>query len=249
MIKEKLFGTDGIRQKVGLYPLDDTSVYKLGRVIGELISVSGTRIGIGRDTRSSGEHLAKLIASGILHTSPHTEIYDLGHIPTPGLSFATDHSPLEFGIMITASHNPYTDNGIKIFGSDGEKLSQELEDEIERLFHSQEDSLLEQSSSIVFAPGSDGLKELYVRFLKGHASGIDGKINGTPIKIVLDCAEGATYQIAPLIFKEAGFDPVVIHAHPDGENINLGCGSTNTDRVREIVLTEKAHLGISCDGD
>ncbi|MGD2086071.1 MAG: phosphoglucosamine mutase [Candidatus Aminicenantes bacterium] len=242
--KSKLFGTDGIRQQVGRFPLDDRSIVKLGRAIAALNH--GAKIIIARDTRQSGQHIEELIAAGISAVSSQFHITHIGVIPTPGLSFITQHNDFDYGIMITASHNPYTDNGIKIFGSDGEKIPGKTETQIEDIFFGLQEpgAFLSQQPRIkVTSPES---KEIYRHFLSTHAA---NGIKGTPLKIVIDCAHGATYEMAPLIFRESGLEPVVIHAEPDGKNINRECGSTYLEPLKQTVISQKADLGIAFDGD
>jgi len=240
----KLFGTDGIRQQVGQFPLDDDSIAKLGRAIGTLIP--GSKIIIGRDTRKSGQHIEELIAAGISAEAPRCRISSAGVIPTPGLSFITQQKDFDYGIMITASHNPYTDNGIKIFGSDGEKVPEEMETQIEDIFFRLQDSWLPVSQKNRLQDPSPETKEIYRHFLCSHAA--DG-IKAIPLKVVIDCGHGATYEIAPLVFREAGLESVVIHAEPDGKNINRECGSTHLEALKKTVINQNADLGIAFDGD
>lgn len=242
--KSKLFGTDGIRQQVGRFPLDDDSIAKLGRAIGTLIP--GSKIIIGRDTREYGQHIEELIAAGISAVSNQCDITRAGVIPTPGLSFITQHNDFDYGIMITASHNPYTDNGIKIFGSDGEKVPGNMEIQIEDIFFRLQDSWSSVSQQPRIKDTSPETKEIYRHFLSTHAS---SGIKETPLKISIDCAHGAVYELAPLIFREAGLEPVVIHAEPDGKNINRECGSTYLEPLKKIVISQNADLGIAFDGD
>jgi phosphoglucosamine mutase len=242
--KNKLFGTDGIRQQVGQFPLDDDSIAKLGRAIGTL--THGSKIIIGRDTRESGQHIEELIAAGISSVSNQCDITRAGVIPTPGLSFITQHDDFDYGIMITASHNPYTDNGIKIFGSDGEKVPGKMEIQLGDIFFRLQDSWSSVSQKPPIKDTSPETKEIYRHFLSTHAS---SGIKETPLKIVIDCANGATYEMAPLIFREAGLKPVVIHAEPDGKNINRECGSTHIEPLKETVIRQNADLGIAFDGD
>jgi phosphoglucosamine mutase len=242
--KSKLFGTDGIRQQVGRFPLDDDSIAKLGHAIGTLIP--GSRIIIGRDTRESGQHIEELIAAGISSVSNQCRISSAGVIPTPGLSFITQHHNFDYGIMITASHNPYTDNGIKIFGSDGEKVPGKMETQIEDIFSRLQDSGSSVPQKSLIKDTSPEIMEIYRNFLSTHAS---NGLKGTPLKIVIDCAHGAAYEMAPLIFREAGLEPVVLHAEPDGKNINRECGSTHIEPLKETVINQNADLGIAFDGD
>lgn len=242
--KCKLFGTDGIRQQVGRFPLDDDSIAKLGRAIGTLIP--GAKIIIGRDTRESGQHIEELIAAGIFAESGQCHITRAGVIPTPGLSFITRHNDFDYGIMITASHNPYTDNGIKIFGSDGEKVPGKMETQIEDIFSRLQESRLSAPQKPLIKDTSPETIKIYRHFLSTHAA---NGIKGTPLKIIIDCAYGATYEVAPLIFREAGLEPVVLHAEPDGKNINRECGSTDLEPLKKTVISQNADLGIAFDGD
>ena len=240
----KLFGTDGIRQQVGQFPLDDRSIAGLGRAVGTLIP--GTAIIIGRDTRESGQHIEELVAAGISAEARQCRISSAGVIPTPGLSFITQHQDFDYGIMITASHNPYTDNGIKIFGSDGEKIPGKMETQIEDTFYRLQDSWLSIPPKTRLKASPAETKDIYRHFLSTHAA--DG-IKGAPLKIVIDCAHGATYEMAPPVFREAGLEPLVIHAEPDGKNINRECGSTHLEALKKTVINQNADLGIAFDGD
>ncbi|MGE5341923.1 MAG: phosphoglucosamine mutase [Candidatus Omnitrophota bacterium] len=267
--QHKLFGTDGIRQQVGRFPLDEVSIYDLGRAFGRHLSETGNgaKIICGRDTRMSGKRIEQLFTAGLLSVSPSpTEgdhpigtiaIHSCGVIPTPGLSYIAEHGPFDYGVMITASHNPYTDNGLKFFGSDGEKISDELEQKIEAIFFSHRSSpeiqLPEESGETRDnAPDCvvDPCDRIHSDFLAEHAAGLaDALRHANPLKIVMDCANGATSEIAPRIFHDAGLNPVVIHHIPDGKNINFNCGSTHMDSLKEVVRQEGADLGIAFDGD
>jgi len=239
----RLFGTDGIRSTYGQYPLDRASVLKLGNAVGRVLW--GSRIIIGRDTRQSGETIMRLLSSGISGMSAKWDISDCGVIPTPGLSFITDHDDFDFGIMITASHNPWTDNGIKIFKGDGEKIPARLEQELEEVFFNIGEPVEIEAA---VEPVGDGARGIYRNFLSNVASQLD-PIKVKEFKIVLDCANGAVFAEAPAIFKQAGFVPVVINDAPDGRNINRGCGSTDMAMLRQRVKEERADLGIAFDGD
>ncbi|MCP5054926.1 MAG: phosphoglucosamine mutase [bacterium] len=237
----KLFGTDGIRGQVGEYPLDETSVIDLGRAIGLLIGENSCKVVFGRDTRGSGGIIEKQLAAGIRHESPNTEIVGCGVIPTPGLSFWTRAGGFGYGIMITASHNPYTDNGIKIFGGDGEKIPDEVERQLEFEFFQLEPAVVEPVDS----PQPNKMAPLYYDFLKRHLV----RFRESRLKVVLDCGHGATYQIAPRIFREARMEVMVIHDEPDGKNINLDSGSTYPRKLQETVAAYGADLGVAFDGD
>ncbi|UCH98394.1 MAG: phosphoglucosamine mutase [Candidatus Aminicenantes bacterium] len=251
--KIKLFGTDGIRGQVGRFPLDDDSIVKLGRAVGTWSK--GAKIIIGRDTRDSSQHIETLIAAGLAGTASNSnkshqyDVTSCGVIPTPGLSLVTDHGAFDYGIMITASHNPYTDNGIKIFAGDGEKIPGEMEARIEDIFFSLPDSSLPVAHKPLINDNPTETREIYRHFLSCHVPGPGWPINPASLKIVLDCANGATYEMAPWVFREAGLEPVVTHAAPDGKNINRGCGSTHMETLKETVKTQHADLGIAFDGD
>ncbi len=235
--KSSLFGTDGIRSQVGDFPLDKDSIIKLGNALGGLLE--GKKIVIGRDTRQSGQEIEQLIASGI---GNRAEVYLCGVIPTPAISYITDHSHFDYGIMITASHNPYTDNGIKIFNTQGEKISRHQEQHLEDLFFSINKP---HPQNPILKPINSKDREIYKDYLIKQASGLEGK----KFKLVLDCANGATYQAAPEVFQAAGFEIQAIHTNPDGQNINQHSGSTNPQRLKQHVIASRADLGIAFDGD
>lgn len=244
--QNRLFGTDGIRSTFGKYPLDKESIIKLGRAIGKLLQ--GARIVISRDTRHSGEEITQLLISGM---GNKTETQNCGVFPTPGISFITDHDNFDNGIMITASHNPWTDNGIKIFGNNGEKISEPLEQQLEETFFSPDTSEAFHSKAASHGSGNGNGSEpktIYRNFLSKVAAGLNPE-KVKKYKVVLDCANGATFEEAPRVFKQAGFDTHVINNRPDGKNINLGCGSTMPGHLKQTVKEQQADLGIAFDGD
>lgn len=232
----KLFGTDGIRAVVGAFPFDDNSILKIGNSIGKLFI--GSNILIGRDTRISGNFFEHLIASGI---AENASVSSCGIIPTPGLSYIINHYDFDYGIMITASHNPYFYNGIKIFKSNGEKISEKKEKEIEDIFFSIKQTSMFDLNLI----GNGDVKKKYEEFLIREA----GDIGCKKIKLVVDCANGATFEIAPNVFRKLGFETILINANPDGKNINLHCGSTDLEDLKKKTINENADLGIGFDGD
>jgi len=234
--ENKLFGTDGIRATVGDFPFDDNSILKIGNSIGKLFIDSN--ILIGRDTRVSGSFFGHLIASGI---AENAKVSSLGIIPTPGLSYIVNHSNFDYGIMITASHNPYFYNGIKIFNSNGEKISEKKEKEIEDMFF----SIKQTNSCDLNLIDEENLKKGYEEFLIRVA----GDIGNKGIKLVIDCANGAAFEIAPMVFRKLGFETILINANPDGKNINLHCGSTDLEGLKKKTINENADLGIGFDGD
>ncbi len=232
----KLFGTDGIRAVVGDFPFDDDSILRIGNSIGKLFI--GSNILIGRDTRISGSFFEHLIASGI---AENANVSSCGIIPTPGLSYIVNHYNFDYGIMITASHNPYFYNGIKIFKSNGEKISEKKEKEIEDIFF----SIKQTSACDLNLIGKGDVKKEYEEFLVREA----GNIGDKKFKLVVDCANGATFEIAPNVFRKLGFETILINANPDGKNINLRCGSTDLEDLKKKTINENADLGIGFDGD
>jgi phosphoglucosamine mutase len=243
----KLFGTDGIRKKVGEFPLEQGSIFKIGAALASLLPNNTGRIVMGRDTRQSGKDIQQWMTAGIKMTSAQCETVHCGVIPTPGLSYIISRGGFDFGIMVTASHNPYTDNGIKIFGSDGEKLPQQLENRIEELFVQMKEQEITETS-LCSIKDSVHHRDDYFEFLMSH-SGVRQFPGLKEISIVLDCADGATFEMAPRVFREAGYNTRVIHNQPDGTNINRHCGSTYIDTVREAVQENGADIGITFDGD
>ncbi|MCP4150407.1 MAG: phosphoglucosamine mutase, partial [bacterium] len=242
--QNKLFGTDGIRKKFGEFPLDNVSIIKLGAAMGQLLE--GSKIAVAMDTRDSGPEIVRAIAAGI---NGRADIFDCGVIPTPGLSYIVERDSFDYGIMITASHNPWFDNGIKLFGGNGEKIPPLLEQNIEELFFASPDPENHPLPSQSRKKGEfQHKRSRYVEFLSGIANRLDCKKKKS-FKVVLDCANGATYETAPEVFSSAGFDVMAINNTPDGKNINLDCGSTMPDNLKKAVCDNKADIGIAFDGD
>jgi len=239
-----LFGTDGIRARAGQYPLDAPSLIRLGRVLAR--RWRGARVLFARDTRRSGPECSTLLGCGL---SRAVDRLDLGIFPTPGLSYVLSRSDHDYGVMITASHNPYQDNGIKIFNGAGEKLASGEEREIEEDFMREagRDGGAATDAGTVpdSVPRSRELRSVYVAFLADQARTIAGEA----AHCVLDCANGATYDLAPRVFEESEMTLDVINASPDGRNINAGCGSTDLEGLSSRVLDRGAEVGIAFDGD
>lgn len=241
-MSRKYFGTDGIRGKVGQAPITPEFVMKLGWAAGKVFAQQGRgRILIGKDTRISGYMFESALEAGL--SAAGVDVSLLGPIPTPGIAYLTRTFRAQAGIVISASHNPYYDNGIKFFSAQGEKLADEIELEIESWLDQPiscvDSALLGKTTRIHDAAGR------YIEFCKGTTNNLT--LRG--MKIVLDCAHGATYQIAPAVFAELGAEVVSIGVEPNGININAGVGSTEPESLRQRVLTEKADLGIAFDGD
>jgi phosphoglucosamine mutase len=241
---QKYFGTDGIRGRVGAFPITPEFCLRLSWAVGRVFSAQDrrARILIGKDTRISGYMLESVLQAGLV--SAGADVSLLGPMPTPAIAYLTRTLGADAGIVISASHNPYYDNGIKFFDRNGSKLGDSVEKEIEETldtFMVCEDSQnLGRASRINDAPGR------YVEFCKTCVNG-DFSLRG--MKIVIDCANGATYGVGAKVFEELGADVVVIFADPDGFNINENCGSTHPENLQKTVISEKADLGIAFDGD
>jgi phosphoglucosamine mutase len=234
-MKDNLFGTDGIRSTAGAYPLDETSLPKLGAAIAALIPRS--RVLIARDTRESGPAIEAQLNSGLGRSA---RVFSVGVLPTPGLAFLTRELDFDLGIMVSASHNPFTDNGIKIFNRRGEKLSALQENRISTGFRA-----MRRAANGHPHPAAGIAAGAYGDFLKRQGL----ELAGSGLKIAVDCANGAASPVAPTLFRLLGLDVVAGHDRPDGRNINTGCGSTFPSALRELVRQNAPNLGIAFDGD
>ncbi|WP_221800638.1 phosphoglucosamine mutase [Oceanobacter mangrovi] len=238
----KFFGTDGIRGRVGDYPITPDFVMKLGWAAGKVFAQQGrSRILIGKDTRISGYMFESALEAGL--SAAGVDIALLGPIPTPGIAYLTRTFRAQAGIVISASHNPYYDNGIKFFSGAGQKLPDDTEAAIEEYL--QRDMTCVDSRQLGKATRIADAAGRYIEFCKGTVSAL----NLRGMKLVLDCAHGATYSIAPAVFAELGAEVVVLGNQPDGLNINNQVGSTEPQALQERVLAESADLGIAFDGD
>ncbi|MFQ5841308.1 MAG: phosphoglucosamine mutase [Thermodesulfobacteriota bacterium] len=243
----KLFGTDGIRGIANVDPMSGEMAMQLGRATAYIFKnrEGRPRIVIGKDTRLSGYMLETALASGIC--SMGVDVLLVGPLPTPGIAFITTSMRADAGVVISASHNPFYDNGIKIFSRDGFKLLDSLEAQIEKLIFSNSiDSLRPTAKEIGKAYRIEDAVGRYVVFLKNT---FPNNLTLDGLKIVLDCANGAAYKVAPSVFEELGTEVIPVGVEPNGENINLDCGSLCPERVSELVVQEKAHLGMALDGD
>jgi phosphoglucosamine mutase len=243
----KLFGTDGIRGVANVDPMTGEIALQLGRAIAHLFKeVKGKhRIVVGKDTRLSGYMLETALASGIC--SMGADVMLVGPLPTPGIAFITTSMRANAGVVISASHNPYYDNGIKIFSHDGFKLPDQMEHQIEELILSNHLHFLRPTANAVGkAHRIDDAIGRYVVFLKNtfpnHLT-LDG------LRIALDCANGAAYRVAPAVFEELGAEVIPIGVEPDGENINADCGSLHPEVMSRLVLEKGADIGMALDGD
>lgn len=239
----KYFGTDGIRGRVGDRPITPDFVLKLGWAAGKALAAEGnTRVLIGKDTRVSGYMLESALEAGF--SAAGVDVEFLGPMPTPAVAYLTRTFRAAAGIVISASHNPYYDNGIKFFSDSGHKLSDDLESKIEAYLDQELDCVsseqLGRASRIGDAAGR------YIEFCK---SAFPSELSLSKLKVVVDCAHGATYHIAPNVFRELGAEVVEIGCDPNGLNINAGCGATALEALQEKVRSEKAAIGIALDGD
>lgn len=246
-MKKKLFGTDGVRGVANIHPMTTEIAMQLGRAIAYIFKQDDRRhsIVIGKDTRLSGYMIENALASGIC--SMGVDVLLVGPLPTPGIAFITSSMRADAGVVISASHNAYQDNGIKFFSGDGFKLPDETELAIEELIFSKEiDSLRPIAEKVGKAYRIDDAIGRYVVFLKNS---FPRELDLMGLKIVLDCANGAAYKAAPAVLRELGADVVLLGASPNGTNINAGCGSLHPEVISAAVKEHQAHLGIALDGD
>lgn len=241
MGQKKYFGTDGIRGCFGKFPIMPEFARKLGWAAGKVLSEQHcATVVIGKDTRSSCDVLEVALSEGLSLAGMTT--YLLGVLPTPGVAYLTKYHAAKAGIVISASHNAYHDNGIKFFSSEGQKLSDEEELVIEALLDQEIPSGIQPLGKIISV--ADSASKEYIRFCKDTLN-----IDLSQMKLIIDCANGATYQIAPKVFADLGAEVIAINVEPNGRNINEACGSTHPDSLREYVTKEKADAGIAFDGD
>lgn len=241
-MSRKYFGTDGVRGRVGVEPMTPDFALKLGWAAGRVLGKSaGARVVIGKDTRRSGYVFESALEAGLASAGVDVDL--LGPLPTPGVAYLTRALRAQAGVVISASHNPHHDNGVKFFGPDGAKLNDDVEAEIE--------AMLDQPMQCV-APELLGrvrrIDDASGRYIEFCKSTFDEKnLNG--VRLVVDCAHGAAYKVAPAVFEELGATVLVIGNKPDGLNINKDCGSTHLDGLKQAVLSNKADLGVALDGD
>ena len=244
-MSRKLFGTDGVRGRANTYPMTAEMALKLGAAAGRFFRRDGSaahRVVIGKDTRLSGYMLENALTAGLCSTG--MSVLLLGPVPTPAVGFLTRSMRADLGVMISASHNPHQDNGIKFFGPDGFKLSDEAEAEIEAIVAAE--MVLTAPETIGRARRIDDGRGRYQEFVKTtFPSGL--RLDG--LKVVIDCANGAAYRAAPEVLWELGAEVIPVGVTPNGTNINDRCGSTFTRTAAEAVVAHGAHMGISLDGD
>lgn len=248
----KLFGTDGVRGIANVGSMTAENVLEIGRATAQVCKsrthVSKTarrRIVIGKDTRASGYMLENALSAGIC--SMGVDVLLLGPLPTPGIAFTTMSMRADAGLVLSASHNPFEDNGIKIFGGDGFKLPDEMESEIQELICSgRVKDFRPTSNEVGRAKRIDDAIGRYIVFCKNT---FPQELSLEGLRVVLDCANGATYKVAPIIFEELGAEVFAIHNRPDGTNINDNCGSQHTDDLIDKVKETRADIGLAFDGD
>ncbi len=242
-----LFGTDGVRGVANIHPMTTEIAMQIGRAIAFLVKdrIKGHHIVIGKDTRLSGYMIENALAAGICSMGVNVQL--VGPMPTPGIAFITTSMRADAGVVISASHNPFQDNGIKIFSKDGFKLPDEMELEIEDLIFSQKmEALRPVADEVGKASRIDDAKGRYIVFLKNT---IPRNYILDNFHIVLDCAHGATYKVAPFVFSELGAMVTTIGAEPDGKNINHKCGALHPEIIAEKVKELGADIGLALDGD
>lgn len=247
MMAKQLFGTDGVRGIANMYPMTTEMAMQLGRAAAYVFKHDDrrSRIVIGKDTRLSGYMIENALAAGIC--SMGVDVLLVGPLPTPGIAFITASMRADAGVVISASHNPYQDNGIKFFARDGFKLPDELELQIEDLIFSDRiDSLRPTAEEVGKAFRVDDAMGRYIVFLKNT---FPRELDLVGLKIVLDCAHGAAYRVAPAVLEELGAEVLAYGVEPDGTNINSGCGSTHPEVISAAVREHGADLGIALDGD
>ena len=239
----KYFGTDGIRGKVGVPPITADFLLKLGWAAGRVFAKEGHGfVLVGKDTRISGYMFESALEAGLTAAGVDTRL--LGPMPTPGIAYLTRTLRAQAGIVISASHNPYYDNGIKFFSVEGTKLPDEIEEKIERYIDSPMTTV--ESSKLGKAKRVEDAAGRYIEFCKAS---VPTRLDFSDMRIIVDCAHGATYHIAPHVFSEVGAEVVTIGAEPDGLNINDECGATKPEKLAATVLAYRADLGIALDGD
>ncbi|MGE5675124.1 MAG: phosphoglucosamine mutase [Mycobacterium leprae] len=242
----RLFGTDGVRGIANTEALSPELAYLLGRAA---VTVAAHKAGnkrplavIGRDTRRSGPMLAAALAAGIC--SAGGDVVDLAVVTTPAVAFITRHLGADFGVMISASHNPAPDNGIKFFSADGYKLPDAAEDELEALVRTKPDNMARPTGADLGAIRPDDSSiEAYVQHLVATGKSLKG------LRVVIDCGHGAAYQLSPEVFRRLGAEVIALNTAPDGLNINKGCGSTHPEELQKMVVVHQADAGIAHDGD
>ncbi len=239
----KLFGTDGIRGRYGEFPLDERTIYAVGLALAQHISKMRRRkVLIGMDTRESSPEIVRLLAAGLRDGGSEREF--AGVVPTPAVAFATQYDDYSLGVVVSASHNPFEDNGIKVFGPFGYKLPGETEEQIEGRIHALLSSGVEPAGESL-----DENSDIQAGYIRHLIRSSNPPPRAKHLQFVVDCANGAASEIAPLAFLQFGGDAKFISCHPDGRNINLDCGALDVDRLAVEVVESGADFGAALDGD
>ena len=243
----KLFGTDGVRGEAGTF-LDAITVLKLAKAAGIYFKKHSTtqRILVGKDTRRSGYMIENALVSGL--TAVGYDVIQIGPMPTPAIAYLTESMRCDAGIMISASHNPFEDNGIKFFDNHGNKLSIICEEEIEEIFNDNEKMLNNQVTGREIG-ASKRIDDVIGRYIVSIKSSFPKDLSLHGLRIVLDCANGAAYKVGPTILEELGADVITINNKPDGFNINEKCGAMHPEEVSKLVREYRADIGLALDGD
>jgi len=245
---KKLFGTDGVRGVANIHPMTTETAMQLGRAAAYIFKSSSKRrhrIVIGKDTRLSGYMLESALVAGIC--SMGVDVLLVGPLPTPGIANITKSMRADAGVVISASHNPFQDNGIKFFSADGYKLPDEIELKMEKLLDSKKiEALRPTATEVGKAFRIDDAAGRYIVFLKNS---FPPELDLAGLKIVLDCGNGAAYKVAPAVFEELGAEVIPLGVKPNGTNINAGCGSLHPEVISEAVKQHRADIGIALDGD
>ena len=238
----KYFGTDGVRGRVGQAPMTVDFALRLASAAARVLAPEGGTVLIGKDTRVSGYMFEAALEAGFVAAG--VDVMLIGPLPTPGVAYMTQKFSCKFGVVISASHNPYEDNGIKFFDGQGGKLSDDVEAQIEALIDSV--PVTQESHQLGFAKRVDKARTHYQDFC---AASIPASVNLSGLKIVLDCAHGAAYKVAPRILADMGAEIIPLGCSPNGRNINLNCGSTAPELLQHTVPGVRAHVGVALDGD
>src|SRR5215471_5846945 len=244
IMAKELFGTDGMRGVPGTPPLDDQTLHAAGRAIGGYLKkeLGAAHVLIGMDTRESGPHIAQMLTAGLQNVGASAEF--AGVITTPGVACLVRENDFQAGVVISASHNPYHDNGVKLFSHAGMKFPDAVEETLEA------EILKFRGDAVPRArPALAANHALHVEYLDFLRSRVIPGANLSGMKLVLDCANGAAYQLRPELFRSLGADVVAMSVEPDGRNINAGCGSLHLEGLQERVAAEGAQFGVAFDGD
>jgi phosphoglucosamine mutase len=243
-VQTRLFGTDGVRGKAGVFPLDHATVRRLGAALVRALphGTASPHLLIGRDTRESGAWIEAELAHGA--GGEGAQVTSVGVVPTPAVAYLTRaYAEYDAGVVISASHNPFEDNGIKVFSGRGEKFTETVEREVEAIVADPSWSVREGAPEEV--PGT-AMVDYYLDHLRAILPDLSLFAG---FKLAIDCANGATTTVAPRLFRSLGFDTIVVGDQPDGRNINLGCGSTHPEQLARVVVASGSHLGVAFDGD